>query len=105
TSAVRIADAPATGPEAPVVLAYSSGRAAVDVLMSPRGLSDSSVIVADTLARREHGVASRSDVRTAIPGCDLSVTVPTSINGRLSGAQLCELPQAGHSTQPQAAVA
>lgn len=105
TVAVPIVQGAGTGPETTVVRDYASGRATVDVLMSPRGLSDSSVIVADTLAGRELGVASRSDARTALPGCDSSVTVPTSINGRLSGAQLCKLPQAGHSMQPQAAVA
>lgn len=93
-----------TGDEA-VVRDYAEGRATYDVLMSPRGLSDSSVIVADTLAGRDVDLASRSEARPAIAGCDATVVVAKTSNGRLSGEQLCNLPQQGHQLQPAAALA
>lgn len=88
-----------------VVRDYAEGRATYDVLMSPRGLSDSSVIVADTLAGRDADLASRSEARPAIAGCDATVVVPKTSNGRLSGKQLCDLPQKGQQLQPAAALA
>ncbi|QIK84017.1 D-alanyl-D-alanine carboxypeptidase family protein [Sanguibacter sp. HDW7] len=93
-----------TGDEA-VVRDYAEGRATYDVLMSPRGLSDNAVIVADTLAGRDVDLASRSEARPAIAGCDGTVVVPKTSNGRLSGEQLCNLPQQGHQLQPAAALA
>lgn len=105
TVAVPIVQGAAAPQETTVVRDYASGRATLNVLMSPRGVTDTSVIVADTLAGRGLDVASRSEARSTLPDCDATVTAPSSSNGRLSAEQLCKLPQSGHSLQPQAAVA
>lgn len=105
TVAVPIAQGTGGSEQSAVVRDYAQGRTTYDVLMSPRGLSDSSVIVADSLAGRDLATASRSEARSGIAGCDPAVTVPTTLNGRLSANQLCDLPQAGHAMQPRAAIA
>ncbi|GAA2243941.1 hypothetical protein GCM10010401_16320 [Rarobacter faecitabidus] len=54
---------------------------------------------------RRAAMASRSELRSSLPGCDPSVIAPGD-NGRLTESQLCELPQGGgYYLQPEAAVA
>ncbi|TQK77170.1 D-alanyl-D-alanine carboxypeptidase-like protein [Rarobacter incanus] len=54
---------------------------------------------------RSAAMATRSEVRSSLPGCDPSV-IADGTNGELVASQLCELPQGGgYQLQPEAAVA
>lgn len=97
TSLLVVADAeveaPLTGPSAFSVLTAESPVAPVPAFVAQ----------APTVQARSSLVASRSQLRVPLPGCDPSV-IPTGTNGRLRESQLCELWQKGEFLRPDAAV-
>ena len=83
-----------------------NGPSTLDVVSHPVPVPPTSAgIAAAPVVQRADVVASRSEERNPLPGCNGDITVNAQ-NGRLSAADLCDLPWApGMSLQPRAAVA
>jgi hypothetical protein len=84
--------------------AMASGPSTLEIVrqnVAPPATSEG-IAAAPQVAARADVAASRSQEREPLPDCDTSVRV-TSENGNLSGAELCDLWQAGERLQPRAA--